>query len=410
MLIYFLSIPFHRSIPFHPTPLHPTSPRPTSLHTLFSLLSFYFYFFPGKGGNQAGAASGALGRHITTSDHSDRVVDMAARIGSDAHGEMFLTQLPDHGVRTHSVTISDTEPTGQALILLDSKGQNSIIIAPGANEDWPAIHDLTSLPTAVQALGKDAANSVIPFSVARSIIASQVLLLQREVPDLVNLQAAKIAKAIQQSADTSNKGGVVMLDVGGRSGDIDWAILPYLDYITLNETELSRVVGKTVDIIPVKSGKESGMYDIQIDTKPVVEAASVLLRSGAKNVLVTLGEHGSLVIGSKRVDGETENSKNDETTLHPVVLAHHCAFKIDNVIDTTGAGDCFRGYFAVGVAEKMDLQETLAFASSASTLCVQRLGTLPSMPSRDETIDNCKEARGKISREWEQSRNVSDAL
>lgn len=54
------------------------------------------------------------------------------------------------------------------------------------------------------------------------------------------------------------------------------------------------------------------------------------------------------------------------------------------VVDTTGAGDCFTAAFAVAVLEGREPQDALRFASAAASICVQRPGAMPSLPSADE--------------------------
>jgi len=98
-----------------------------------------------------------------------------------------------------------------------------------------------------------------------------------------------------------------------------------------------------------------------------VVAARELIGRGCEKVLVTLGKDGAILV------------TKDE------VISQDC-FAIDSklVVDTTGAGDCFRGAYAVAKVEgAMDDQECLRFASAAAALCIQVEGAQPSMPGRD---------------------------
>ena len=60
------------------------------------------------------------------------------------------------------------------------------------------------------------------------------------------------------------------------------------------------------------------------------------------------------------------------------------AMHVDEVIDTTGAGDCYTAAFAVARLEGRAPQAAMAFAAAAASLCVQRSGAMPSLPQRDE--------------------------
>lgn len=79
--------------------------------------------FPGgKGANQALAAN----RHGAE-------VTLVAAVGSDDMADQALAVLKSSGVDLSGVvTVGDT-PTGVALIAVDDKGQNQIVVAPGAN-------------------------------------------------------------------------------------------------------------------------------------------------------------------------------------------------------------------------------------------------------------------------------------
>jgi ribokinase len=53
-------------------------------------------------------------------------------------------------------------------------------------------------------------------------------------------------------------------------------------------------------------------------------------------------------------------------------------------VDTTGAGDCFNGVFAAGLAEGMDVDESARRAAAAAALSVTKVGAREGMPTRDE--------------------------
>lgn len=68
-------------------------------------------------------------------------------------------------------------PTGHAVVMLQPGGINSIVLVQGANISWPRLEDgIGRLTTTVQQL----------------IRRAGAVLLQREIPDSVNLEAAKV--------------------------------------------------------------------------------------------------------------------------------------------------------------------------------------------------------------------------
>ena len=76
----------------------------------------------GKGANQAVAASRAGGK-----------VTMVGRIGDDVFSSVLTKSLLESGVRGDLVRVAPGVPTGSAFIVIDAKGENSIVVLPGAN-------------------------------------------------------------------------------------------------------------------------------------------------------------------------------------------------------------------------------------------------------------------------------------
>lgn len=76
----------------------------------------------GKGANQALAAR-RLGAEVA----------LVARVGSDAMADEALALLRANGVDLSGCTVDDVAPTGVALIAVDPRGENLIVVAPGAN-------------------------------------------------------------------------------------------------------------------------------------------------------------------------------------------------------------------------------------------------------------------------------------
>jgi ribokinase len=257
----------------------------------------------GKGGNQAGAAA-RLGQKTF----------LVAQTGDDAFAGPLKAALGEAGVALDHVTVSAGD-SGQALILLQQGGENSIVIVGGANQRWSGI-------------GGEA---------AARIAGGGALLLQREVPDAVNLDAARAAKGA---------GVPVVLDLGGVDKPPPPGLLALVDVLSPNETELGRLTG-----MPTESDEQ------------VIAAARSLHGRGVGSVLVKLGARGALLVPAK-----------GEPVRHPAFLVR--------VVDTTGAGDCFTAAYSVALLEGKPERERLRFACAAAALCVQQKGALPSMPKR----------------------------
>ncbi|MFD7595395.1 PfkB family carbohydrate kinase [Kitasatospora sp. NPDC059812] len=78
--------------------------------------------FGGKGANQAVAAA-----------RMGAAAHLVAKVGRDADGEAALTDLRGAEVETGSVLTHPDAPTGQAIVMVDPAGENSIVVVPGAN-------------------------------------------------------------------------------------------------------------------------------------------------------------------------------------------------------------------------------------------------------------------------------------
>ena len=126
-------------------------------------------------------------------------------------------------------------------------------------------------------------------------------------------------------------------------------LLDLVDILVLNETELGFLSGKEF----------SGTHN----PARIVEAAKSL-STGDKIVCVTLGERGALAL----IDGK------------PLPIPGR---KVQ-AVDTTGAGDCFVGAFAAQLASGNTIPYALAYANAAASICVQRMGAGPSMPTAAE--------------------------
>ncbi|XP_027342749.1 uncharacterized protein LOC113855339 [Abrus precatorius] len=271
----------------------------------------------GKGANQA-----------TCSARLSYPTHFVGQVGDDAYGKLVTEALRNGGVCIDNVTVVASMSTGHAVVMLQSNGQNSIIYIGGANlSGWP-----TTLPRHHLDL----------------VALAGIVLLQREIPDPVNVQVAKAARSA---------GVPVILDAGGMDAPIPPELLNFVDILSPNETELGRLTG-----MPTESFEE------------ITQAVVKCHKFGVKQVLVKLGDKGSALF----VEGE-------KPIQQPAILAK-------TVIDTTGAGDTFTAAFAVALVEGKSRKECLRFAAAAACLCVQVKGASPSMPDRKSVLDllNCQ--------------------
>ena len=266
-------------------------------------------FYPGgKGANQAVAAAN-LG-HPT---------QFVGQVGQDVYAPLLRDALRSRNIDTSMIHTIPSCSSGITFIMVQPDGENSIVIVGGANtsEEWQITDDVT---TAIQSAG--------------------VVLLQREIPESVNVIFAKLATSARVP---------VILDAGGADRPLGSEMLSNVSILSPNETELGRLTG-----MKTKTEKEC------------IAAAQQLVHQGVNKVLVKLGAKGSLLVD---IYGNVIRQKAERVDASMVV-------------DTTGAGDCFTAAFAVAMLEGKSDGEAMRFAGKAASLCIQERGAIPSMPAR----------------------------
>jgi len=124
----------------------------------------------------------------------------------------------------------------------------------------------------------------------------------------------------------------------------------HVAWFTPNETEAAFFAGNTAGTTSAR------------DQAPI---AKILLEKGVQGVILKLGSQGAYIASA---DGLAQSIQS-----FPV-----------HAVDTTAAGDCFNGTFAVGLLLGKSPVESARFASAASAISVTRPGAQPSMPEMAE--------------------------
>ncbi|MGH3961099.1 ribokinase [Mycobacterium sp.] len=147
----------------------------------------------GKGANQAVAAARAGAR-----------VQFVGAVGDDAAGKRLCAYLRENGVGTHGL-VTLAGPSGTAVVMVDSAGENAIVVTPGAN-----------------------AHLTLDSTEVRAIIADcDVLLLQLEIPVATAVAAAREARAAR---------AIVMVNASPPAADSS-ELAELTDVLIVNETE-----------------------------------------------------------------------------------------------------------------------------------------------------------------------------
>ena len=214
----------------------------------------------GKGANQA----------VTVNRLGAEAV-FVTRIGTDMFGDRLLSQYRSEKMRTDFVVRDPEAASGVAIISVDAKGENCIVVAAGANERL-SIKDI------------DGARE--------QIVSADYVLMQMEIP----LEVIRYVKDMAVSAGVK----VILNPAPARCLDDD--LLSGLYMITPNETECAILTGMEVS-----------------DERHASAAPRRLLERGVRNVIVTMGSRGALIetpqqstmIAARRVEAVDTTAAGD---------------------------------------------------------------------------------------------------
>lgn len=262
----------------------------------------FFSNVGGKGANQACAIN-----------NLESNVIFFGSVGKDSAGDTIKQTFSQ--LKLPYKLNESSKPTGSSYIWCETvHAENQIIIIPGANFDFPSPY----------------VDEVISY-----MEKGDILLLQFEIPMEVNYRLLSEAKT---------RGLTTILNPAPYR-EFDAKYLCFVDFFIPNEHEMDSFVQGDNDY---------------------VSKANEVIKSGVKNVIVTLGEKGSLYV-----------NEHEHFMVSP--------FKVD-AVDTTCAGDSFCGAFASALLNKKEIKEALRFASKASSITVTKKGAIISLPKLSDII------------------------
>lgn len=210
-----------------------------------TVLGGEFVMVPGgKGANQAVCAA-KLGADVK----------LVARVGDDIFGETSLANFRNVGVDASFVIKDRDHPSGVALISVDQKGENAIVVAPGANA--------ALLPTDV-----DRARDAI--SVADAVV------LQLEIP----------ADTVAHTVDLAKSLGVRVVMNPAPLRPVSPEVVRKVDVLVPNQHEAAGLLGRTGD-------------GDRLDPKA---AAEQMMALGVQAVVITLGSAGAYAAAGDRAE------------------------------------------------------------------------------------------------------------
>lgn len=259
----------------------------------------------GKGANQAVSAA-RLGAKVS----------MIGRVGSDGFGRQVLRNLESESINTEMVTEDSDTNTGIALITIDSQSQNTIVVSSGAN--------MTCGVTELRYL-------------EASLAKTDCLILQNEVPYVVNLKAAQLARG---------KGVQVVWDPAPFVTDTK-ELINNVNYLTPNQNEAQLLAKCEIT-----------------DERSIHKALQRIKKLSDAVCLITMGEDGVFFLSGSE-------------------LTHVPGYEVESV-DSVAAGDAFAGGFAVGLSEGKSLPVAIKRGCASGALATTKIGAQAAMPFRKE--------------------------
>ena len=274
----------------------------------------------GKGANQAVAAA-----------RSGAITVMAGRVGRDSFGDALISSLARDPIDTSSIEKISGVPTGTAAITVDRRGQNRIVVVPGANGTYTA-EDMEHL---------------------RPLIArSNVLLLQLEIP----------VEAVERAVVIAREENVYCMVNPAPAADLSRSFYRQVDLLTPNESELGLLAGMPTEVPAAWR-----------------TAGHRLLDLGLQTLLVTLGVDGSLAMDSQsELHLPAYKVKMLDSTAAGDCFNGALAAGIDALVEARGRT---RDRL---VLTPGDLAPMIDRATRAAAMSVTRQGAQPSIPWREE--------------------------
>ena len=286
---------------------------------------------------------GAPANMLVCASNLGRKVAFIGKVGSDMQGQFLNETICGAGVDTSSLIMTDDYFTTLAFVSIDEHGERSFAFArkPGAD---------TQLT--VDELDMDMLKNTDIFHIGSLSMTDEPV----RTTTVTAIKAAKEAGAII-SYDPNYR--PLLWESREAAQEQIRALLPYVDLVKISDDECEITTGYADPRKAAEYLKAQGV-------------SCVVITIGAKGALISTGE------GERMADG----------------------YKAQQVVDTTGAGDAFWGAFLTRISESgkelndLTMDELWAcgdFACAAASLCVEKRGGIPAMPSRESVDQRCRQ-------------------
>ena len=250
-------------------------------------------------------------------------VFMLSKIGNDFFGEQATNLLQKSGVNIDYIDIDSFMPTGTVIVTVDEAGKNTVIV----NED----SNIRINQKTIEEFLKKIDNKTISIDCFYTTL--------EPLPKIIDFAIKEFSKR--------NK--LIFCDATPRARPLNPKLYNYIDFLSANELETTMMSG-----IRVYNEKTAG------------EAALKLRENGAKNIIITLGSLGAVLLQNNSL------------------IPQYFPGKKVRVIDETGAGDAFRGGFISEYLKEKNITKSMIFANTVGAYAVTKLGAFEGMPTREQ--------------------------
>lgn len=246
----------------------------------------------GKGLNQAVNAASSGANTV-----------LVGRVGNDVFGEKIIADLKSFGVNTDHIRLDRTAHTGIGHVRVSSSGEYDTVVVNGANSNL----QFAEVENALSDIEE------ISFGLMNYEISSEVI-----------SASAALVRA---------RGGSTIINFSPVVPNVNYVISD-ADYLVANADEIRSLLGQETTDIP--------------------SLANAVRAKGAKNVVVTLGEHGAF--------GLDESGKSFTVRAETV-----------QITNTIGAGDTFLAMLALALQSGVSFETAIGFANySAAIVCTKQ--------------------------------------
>lgn len=263
----------------------------------------------GKGANQAVAAA-----------RSGSQVYMIGKVGEDENGKVLTEKLSAENIHMSYIKKDKINPTGTAIITVNKKGSNSIIVIPGSNMTISEQEILDS---------------------EAAIKEGDILVSQLEIP----MEAANLAFKL---AKKHNK--LTILNPS-PSKKLHEELIKNTDILIPNETEIFDITGINV-----------------IDLESAEKASEGFVKSGMKAVIITLGEKGAAIVTKNKAE------------LIPAYKVN----AVDTTAAGDSFLGAVASKISTSNINFENLKEAVLYGNKVSSIAVQKKGAQPSIPTLSE--------------------------